>query len=56
VQIALPDGRILATYHRKGPDGAPEIELDPLSKTLTVREASPARGVRSKTTPGVLAA
>jgi two-component system, sensor histidine kinase len=33
VQIALPDGRILATYIR-GPDGAAEIELDPLSKTL----------------------
>jgi two-component system, sensor histidine kinase len=33
VQIALPDGRILATYHR-GLDGAAEIELDPLSKTL----------------------
>jgi two-component system, sensor histidine kinase len=33
VQIALPDGRILATYHR-GPDGAPEIQLAPLSKTL----------------------
>jgi TMAO reductase system sensor TorS len=33
VQIALPDGRILATY-TQGPDGAAEIELDPLSKTL----------------------
>ena len=33
VQIALPDGRILATYTR-GLDGAAEIELDPLSKTL----------------------
>jgi two-component system, sensor histidine kinase len=33
VQISLPDGRILATY-TQGPDGAPEIELDPLSKTL----------------------
>ncbi len=33
VQIALPDGRILATY-TQGPDGAAEIGLDPLSKTL----------------------
>ena len=33
VQIALPDGRILATYTR-GLDGTAEIELDPLSKTL----------------------
>jgi two-component system, sensor histidine kinase len=33
VQIALPDGRILATYHR-GPDGGAETELDPLSKSL----------------------
>jgi two-component system, sensor histidine kinase len=33
VQIALPDGRILATYTR-GLDGVAEIELDPLSKTL----------------------
>ena len=34
VQIALPDGRILATY-RRGLDGAAEIELDPLSKSLS---------------------
>ena len=33
VEIALPDGRPLATY-RRGADGAPEVELDPLSKTL----------------------
>jgi signal transduction histidine kinase/HPt (histidine-containing phosphotransfer) domain-containing protein len=33
VQIALPDDRILATY-RRGPDGAAEIELGVLSKTL----------------------
>jgi two-component system, sensor histidine kinase len=34
VQIALPDGRILATY-RRGLDGAAEIELAPLSKSLS---------------------
>jgi len=33
VEIVLPDGRTLATY-RRGADGAPEIQLDPLSKTL----------------------
>jgi two-component system, sensor histidine kinase len=42
VQIALPDGRILATYTR-GLDGAAEIELAPLSKTLaSVKLAPPA--------------
>jgi TMAO reductase system sensor TorS len=42
VQIALPDGRLLATY-TQGPDGAAEIELDPLSKTLaTVKLPPPA--------------
>jgi two-component system, sensor histidine kinase len=40
VEIALPDGRALATY-RRGPDGAPEIELDPLSKTLAAVKLSP---------------
>ena len=34
VQIALPDGRILATY-TQGLDGAAEIELAPLYKTLS---------------------
>ena len=34
VQIALPDGRILATY-TQGLNGAAEIELDPLYKTLS---------------------
>lgn len=33
VEIALPDGRTLATY-RRGADGAPEVALDPLTKTL----------------------
>jgi two-component system, sensor histidine kinase len=42
VQIALPDGRLLATYHR-GLDGTAEIELEPLSKTLaSVKLAPPA--------------
>jgi TMAO reductase system sensor TorS len=42
VQIALPDGRVVATYHR-GPDGAPEIQLDPISKTLgSVKLPAPA--------------
>jgi TMAO reductase system sensor TorS len=42
LQIALPDGRILATY-TQGPDGAAEIELDPLSKTLaSVKLPAPA--------------
>jgi len=40
VEIALPDGRALATY-RRGPDGAPEIELDPLYKTLTAAKLPP---------------
>jgi two-component system, sensor histidine kinase len=34
VEIALPDGRSLATYRRGGADGTPEIELDPLYRTL----------------------
>jgi two-component system, sensor histidine kinase len=40
VEIALPDGRPLATY-RRVPDGTPEIELDPLYKTLTAGELPP---------------
>jgi TMAO reductase system sensor TorS len=40
VEIALPDGRSLATY-RRGPDGTPEIELDPLYKTATVGQLPP---------------
>ncbi len=40
VRIALPDGRILATYTR-GLDGAAEIELDPLSKTLASAKLPP---------------
>jgi TMAO reductase system sensor TorS len=40
VQIALPDGRILATY-RRGADDAAEVELDPLSKTLASVRLSP---------------
>jgi two-component system, sensor histidine kinase len=34
VEIALPDGRSLATYRRGGAEGTPEIELDPLYKNL----------------------
>jgi two-component system, sensor histidine kinase len=40
VQIALPDGRVLASY-RRGLDGAPEIELAALSKTLASVQAPP---------------
>jgi TMAO reductase system sensor TorS len=34
VEIALPGGRSLATYRRRGSEGTPEIELDPLYKNL----------------------
>ena len=40
VEIALPDGRSLATY-RRGADGTPEIELDPLYKTLAAVKLPP---------------
>ena len=41
VQIALPDGRILATY-TQGSDGAAEIDLAPLAKTLASVKLPPA--------------
>jgi TMAO reductase system sensor TorS len=50
VQIALPDGRILATYTR-GPDGAAEIELDPLSKTLASVKLPPPAAFDSRQRP-----
>ena len=40
VEITLPDGRALASY-RRGADGAPEIELEPLSKTLAAAKLPP---------------
>jgi TMAO reductase system sensor TorS len=40
VEIALPDGRALATY-RRGADGTPEIELDPLYKSLAAVKLPP---------------
>ena len=50
VQVALPDGRILATYTR-GADGAAEIQLDPLSKTLASVQLPPPAAVDARQRP-----
>ena len=44
VQVALPDGRLLATY-TQGADGAAEIQLAPLSKTLASVQLPPPAAV-----------
>jgi two-component system, sensor histidine kinase len=50
VQVALPDGRILATY-TQGADGAAEIQLDPLSKTLASVQLPPPAAVDARQRP-----
>ena len=50
VEIALPDDRLLATY-RRGADGAPEVELNPLSKTLAAVKLPPPAAFDSRLHP-----
>ena len=50
VQIALPDGRLLATY-TQGSDGAAEINLEPLAKTLASVKLAPAAALDPKQRP-----
>ncbi len=50
VQVALPDGRLLATY-TQGADGAAEVRLDPFAKTLASAQLPPPVAVDAKQRP-----